>query len=54
MALCQGRPLSPPSWFTQVAHLRSRWLWPDWKHPVLACTACQFARQVYGIEIEFA
>jgi hypothetical protein len=26
--------------------------WPDMTHPVVGCMACQFDRQVYGIEIE--
>jgi hypothetical protein len=54
MALRQGRPFFLPSRITQVAHLRSRWLWLDTEHPVLGCTACQLDRRVYGIEIEFA
>jgi hypothetical protein len=27
-------------------------LWPAMTHPVVGCMACQFDRQVYGIEIE--
>jgi hypothetical protein len=27
--------------------------WPAMTHPVVGCMACQFDRQVYGIEIEF-
>jgi hypothetical protein len=28
--------------------------WPDVPDSVVGCMACQFDRQVYGIEIEFA